>query len=163
MPKYSKKNVKDQYGTDTMSDLLGVHVRGEKKRFKIADPRSQENLTRNSRLSSYSHFVLEKWQWTELEMQNYEEHIKRKHVQCPDGVKKQLNIRNIVFGAPTSICGAHLQPFSFPVKIDLLHTSRTQPLLVHLHVFTCGSRAKKRSSHAKRKGCKLDYICLIIM
>ena len=53
--------------------------------------------------------------------------------------------------------------FCFSVKIDLLHASRTKPLLVHLHVFTCGSRAKRKMSRAKKKGCKLDYICLIIM
>ena len=37
----------------------------------------------------------------------------------------------------------------FSVKVDLLHTSRTKPLLVHLHVFTCGSRAKK--NHVRKK------------
>ena len=53
----------------------------------------------------------------------YEEHIKRKHVQCPDGVKKQLNIRNIVFGAPTSICGAQLELLLFRKDRFVTHLS----------------------------------------
>ena len=121
-----------------MSDLLGVHVREQK--IKKADPSSQENLTRNSRVSSHSPFLLEKWQWTELEIQNYEEHIKRKHAQCPDGVKKQLNIRNIVFGAPTSICGAQLQPFFFRKDRFVTHlsneTTTCAPACFHVR-FTC--------------------------
>jgi hypothetical protein len=136
-----------------MSDLLGVHVRGEKK-IKIADPRSQENLIGDSRFSADSQLFLGKWQRNELEIQNYEEHIKRKHAQCPDGVKKQLNMRNIVFGAPTSICGAQLQPLFFRKDRFVTHlsneTTTCAPACFHVR-FTC----KQKSSRAKQKVANL--------
>ena len=95
-----------------VSDLLGVHVRGEKQN-QNSGPQIARKL--NWKFTIFFTFTTfsGKGQWNELEIQNYEEHIKRKHAQCPDGVKKQLNIRNIVFGAPTSIGGAQLQ-FVFP-------------------------------------------------
>ena len=59
-------------------------------------------------------------------------------------------MRNIVFGAPTSICGAQLQPFLFRKGRFVTHlpneTSTCAPACFHVR-FTC----KNKKSRAKKK------------
>ena len=126
-----------------VSDLFGVHVRGKKKGSNERTPDRMKTELEKVRCYKLGEnviiFEMDSNSW-------FNSSLKPQYVKIspPICIKHAFWGPNLNFGGPTSTffftCGSRTRA----KKNDFWHTSRSKPLVVHLHVFTYGSRTQKK-------------------